>query len=100
MFFQADHLNSTRDQTYDDSAYVQKVSVREKRNSPYEIVAWLPSSPNHIGGLPGWVQFPEYPTYPRCQERMKFLAQADVGNVTYAFICQDCNIAAIKCQAE
>ncbi len=76
-----------------------RLVIGEKRNSPYEREGWLPASADYLGGLPGWVQYPEYPVCVKCHQRMKFLAQFDYGQVYYAFICPDCAIAATWTQA-
>lgn len=59
---------------------------------------------SQIGGLPGWVQQPDYPTCPSCQMTMVFLAQIDNGQFAayegtcFAFICQPCMITATTYQ--
>lgn len=75
-----------------------RLVIGNQAGSPRELVAWLPTVSNRLGGLPGWVQSPEYPLCVNCKKRMKFLAQFDYGCVCYAFICQDCGVAASTTQ--
>jgi hypothetical protein len=83
-----------------------KTKLGSRRRSPYELVAWLPSHPQQIGGFPGWVQWPEYPKCPSCKRRMLFLAQLDyaltgcASGVTYAFLCKECMMGAMNMQCD
>lgn len=56
-----------------------------------------------LGGVPSWVQDPDYPVCPRCSAPMMFLAQFDNGSVGeegiyYAFFCGNCRISAVNYQ--
>lgn len=54
-------------------------------------------SGSHLGGLPDWVQYPDYPHCPMCRRSMLFAGQLDpstdigappvVSGVVYAFLC-------------
>ena len=55
---------------------------------------------SRIGGMPGWIQNPDYPSCPSCGELMPFLAEIDTGAVAwgegavYTFLDPRCRIAA------
>lgn len=53
-----------------------------------------------LGGLPNWIQYPDYPICPRCDHPMTFLAQVDtlsdipIGEgMIYAFLHAECGLA-------
>jgi len=55
---------------------------------------------HRLGGQPNFLQQPDWPSCPSCQERMTFYGQLDsIGDTTtiadcgmiYVFICLDCN---------
>lgn len=56
--------------------------------------------PNRLGGLPEWVQYPEYPVCTDCGSSLRFLAQLDADEhlhgegLIYAFLCAECGVAA------
>lgn len=82
-----------------EEAFMQyRLQIGTPVRSPYELAAWLPGSPNRLGGFPGWVQDPDYPVCPACQKRMKFLAQFDLYGVYYAFMCPKCGTTAATSQ--
>ncbi|MCA8994779.1 MAG: hypothetical protein KDA88_22570 [Planctomycetaceae bacterium] len=64
----------------------------------------MPISFSQVGGHPSWEQDAEYPRCPSCQHRMVFIAQisnedyAAAEGIYYAFICQDCRVAATHYQ--
>jgi hypothetical protein len=55
---------------------------------------------SHLGGYPAWVQYPEYPQCPTCQQTMLFVGQLEpsedsgafpfVEGAAYAFLCPLC----------
>jgi len=57
-------------------------------------------SGSHLGGYPDWVQYPDYPHCPTCQQTMLFVGQLDpstdigapsvASGVVYAFLCPPC----------
>jgi hypothetical protein len=56
---------------------------------------------SQLGGLPSWIQNPDFPVCPRCDTMMCFLGQVDSGNefpgwegMLYAFLDLECGIAA------
>ncbi len=55
---------------------------------------------NRLGGLPEWVQYPEYPVCPECGKSMRFIGQIDADEhggwegLIYACICDTCRLAA------
>lgn len=58
-----------------------------------------------LGGLPMWLQDPEYPRCPDCAKPMRFLAQFDnlampqaEEGIYYAFFCRACQVAAVSYQ--
>lgn len=61
---------------------------------------FLPTTFSQIGGMPAWVQDPEYPRCLLCDQTMKFLAQIDNAafplheGFYYAFICTTCRTTA------
>jgi hypothetical protein len=69
-----------------------------------EAVDWMEPTVSQIGGLPAWVQDPEYPKCPDCQEAMSFIAQID--NAAFAscegiysgFLCSNCMMTATTYQ--
>lgn len=61
---------------------------------------------SQIGGHPTWIQRVQYPLCPKCWKPMRFIGQFDCGyfveygeGIYYAFICEDCNMAATHYQA-
>lgn len=71
------------------------------RRTPFEAGATWDCERSQIGGLPTWVQNPDYPTCPRCGELMPFLGQLDLGRhvdpwegLVYAFLDLPCGVAA------
>ena len=96
----SEYMIPSEESIHDDWAFSKAFTIGERGGSPYEWIAWLPNSPYHIGGFPSWVQFPEYPSCPDCQQTMKFLAQINNGMEIYAFICPECNTTATLTQAD
>lgn len=54
------------------------------------------SEGSHLGGCPGWIQNPEYPQCPQCQQTMTFIGQYEpyqvdyIEGIIYAFLCKKC----------
>ena len=54
---------------------------------------------SHLGGCPQWVQNPEYPHCPGCQQAMTFVGQYEpyhvnyIEGIFYAFLCTKCGLA-------
>ena len=71
------------------------------RRGPLTAVDWcMPVSLTQIGGLPAWVQSPEFPACLDCTQPMDFVAQVDNAafpwweGMYYAFLCAPCRVAA------
>lgn len=72
-----------------------------ERTNPYaSVVPENDYDPNRLGGLPEWVQYPEYPNCPDCGRSLRFLGQLDADEhggwegLIYAFHCAECGVAA------
>ncbi|OOV14899.1 hypothetical protein [Deinococcus sp. LM3] len=55
---------------------------------------------NRVGGLPSWLQGPEWETCPKCQQTMLFVFQlrdglAYTNGIIYGFWCASCRVSAI-----
>ena len=67
----------------------------QRRRTPFETGAsYWQRGLSQIGGHPAWVQYPEYPCCPGCQQTMMFVGQlepidilADTEGMIYAFLC-------------
>lgn len=72
------------------------------RRTPFEThAAYWQKGLSQIGGHPEWVQYPDYPRCPHCQETMIFVGQLELADLLdnvegmmYAFLCSSCGIAA------
>jgi hypothetical protein len=73
------------------------------RRSPYEArFDVISQGISQIGGFPTWEQGNSHPHCPRCGHWMVFVGQVETSDalggrgegVTYAFLCQDCGMAA------
>ncbi len=72
-------------------------------DNPYEPLTTSVLATTYLGGLPQWIQTPEYPVCPDCQQSMRCLGQFDPGDImqggdegyNYAFLCADCGKAAV-----
>ncbi len=59
---------------------------------------------SHLGGCPLWVQYPEYPHCPGCQQTMVFVGQYEpyhvnyIEGIIYAFLCTKCGLATVGYQ--
>jgi len=57
-----------------------------------------------VGGIPSWLQNPDYPKCIKCGESMRFIAQFDCGSLPheegmfYAFYCEGCRVTAVNFQ--
>lgn len=57
-----------------------------------------------IGGIPSWLQNPDYPKCIKCGESMRFIAQFDCGSLPheegmfYAFYCEGCRVTVVNFQ--
>jgi hypothetical protein len=65
----------------------------------------LEVSGSQVGGHPTWIQDAEYPICPECSKHMKFVGQIDCPDfqeygegIYYAFVCEECRIAATHYQ--
>ncbi|MCR3759229.1 DUF1963 domain-containing protein [Clostridium felsineum] len=81
------------------------VLAQEKRSCYHAASPFAQTSISQIGGHPTWLQDAEYPKCPKCNKSMKFIGQIDSEDVMeygegvkYAFICEECNIAATNYQ--
>ncbi|GAA0125655.1 DUF1963 domain-containing protein [Clostridium sp. CTA-19] len=86
--------------------YKASISMSKvKRNCYHAASEFLETTFSQIGGYPTWIQDAEYPKCPKCSKHMKFIAQIDWADIEeygegiyYAFICEECNIAATHYQ--
>ncbi len=89
---------------FDDSYRLPRgrLSLDSRRRSPYaafEGVRINHTGNSQVGGLPTWVQDPNYPPCPGCRRSMTFVGQVDGSDlscgdsVLYAFLCAECQIA-------
>jgi len=94
--------------TTDEEAIIPKEPIgmsRVKRNCYHAASQFLETTFSQIGGHPTWIQDAEYPKCPKCSKHMKFIGQVDWADIVeygegmyYAFICEECNIAATNYQ--
>ncbi|ARC86530.1 hypothetical protein U732_3274 [Clostridium argentinense CDC 2741] len=92
----------------DEEAITPKGPIRMsrvKRNCYHAASQFLETTFSQIGGHPTWIQDAEYPKCPKCSKHMKFIGQVDWADIVeygegmyYAFICEECNIAATNYQ--
>ncbi len=76
------------------------------RPTPYETYrAHTQEGLSQFGGFPSWIQTPEYPLCPKCQQTMKFVGQCalvdilpQTEGILYAFLCVECKKAVITFQ--
>lgn len=78
---------------------------RIKRSSYHAASQFLETTFSQVGGHPTWIQDAEYPKCPKCSKHMKFIGQIDWADIEeygegmyYAFVCEECNIAATHYQ--
>lgn len=71
----------------------------EKRLSTYTISEYVEITKSQIGGMPTWINDPDYHICPDCGNTMKFVAQIDMEDVEeygeglyYFFYCDDCKV--------
>jgi hypothetical protein len=72
------------------------------RRTPFETqAAYWQKRLSQIGGYPEWVQYPDYPQCPNCQQTMVFIGQLELADIAenvegmiYAFLCAECGVAA------
>ena len=78
------------------------LAIEMEPRSPHFADGWTSDAPlSQVGGLPSWIQDPEYPSCPKCQRRMKFFGQISNEEIEdysegiyYMFLCSDCGIGA------
>ena len=70
------------------------------QRTPHEAMAF-DDHRSQLFGHPTWVQSPEYPQCPQCEELMLFVGQVDTSSelplwegMIYAFVDTDCGLAA------
>ncbi len=66
---------------------------------------FLPTTFSQIGGMPTWIQDPEFPECPGCSALMMFVGQISYEDIdqhgegmTYASVCHPCGVAATTYQ--
>jgi hypothetical protein len=77
-----------------------------RKRAPWEAVDWLVADGcSQLGGMPSWVQDPQYPDCSGCGAPMLFVGQlasedyVEHGEGTfYAFLCRDCRLATANYQ--
>ena len=82
------------------------LTLSRTKRDPYYASSWVSEVPgSQIGGHPTWIQDAEYPICPKCSKHMKFIGQLDCADfmqygegIYYAFICEECRIAATHYQ--
>lgn len=85
---------------------LHKLRMSELTRDCYSAASWmLEAKSSQVGGHPTWIQDAEYPSCPSCTTTMKFVGQLDWSDIEeygegicYAFVCQDCNVAATHYQ--
>jgi hypothetical protein len=81
-----------------DSLPQRQLVLGAARRTPYI------SHGSHLGGCPLWVQHPEYPHCPGCQQAMTFVGQYEpyhvnyIEGIIYAFLCTKCGLATVSYQ--
>jgi hypothetical protein len=74
-----------------------------QRRSPFEAHQYILSNgASQLGGFPMWIQGNRHPDCPKCHRLMVFVGQIQTSDAlggsgegcTYAFLCQECRIAA------
>jgi hypothetical protein len=77
----------------------------KSRAADYAANEFLPTTFSQIGGMPTWIQDFAYPTCPKCNDTMMFLAQVSNEDIEeygegiyYSYICPSCNITATNYQ--
>lgn len=92
----------------DDEYIILKNPLRiskVKRSCFHASSELLETTFSQVGGHPTWIQDAEYPKCPKCSNHMKFIGQIDWADIEeygegiyYAFVCEECNIAATNYQ--
>jgi hypothetical protein len=84
----------------DVSGFPLPLGLGRPQRTPYEAMAFEDDR-SQLFGRPTWVQSPEYPQCPRCEELMLFVGQVDTSGepplwegMLYAFVDQECGLAA------
>jgi hypothetical protein len=83
----------------------RRLVLGPRRRSPYEAqqyVLYLNDYASQLGGFPMWVGQEPHPDCPTCERTMIFVGQLQIDDVfddgaegvIYAFLCQNCGIAA------
>ncbi len=102
-----DDLNDWEDLPELSSQQLQLDSLH--RIPPYDSpISCMQTSISYIGNVPTWIQNPEYPYCPGCQQRMLFIGQIALGDlhdnargiIIYTFLCSECGKAANVCQCD
>ena len=83
----------------------RRTSFTLRPRRAFEAANWcLGLVTTQIGGMPSWVQHPDYPKCPSCKRTMLNVGQVDNGafrgfeGVYYAFFCADCGMTATTYQ--
>ena len=79
----------------------QRLVLGQPRRTLYETIGlYWQKGLSQIGGYPEWVQYPEYPRCPGCQQTMMFVGQLELADILpntegmiYAFLCAACGKA-------
>ncbi|MCM3782378.1 DUF1963 domain-containing protein [Neobacillus mesonae] len=81
------------------------IRLSEDLKSAYDGAYWMLDNPtSKIGGHPAWIQDFDYPSCPCCSKTMMFIGQIDMEQVAdsegiyYAFLCEECLMAAVNYQ--
>jgi hypothetical protein len=84
----------------DVSGFPLPLGLGRPQRTAYEAMAFEDDR-SQLFGRPTWVQSPEYPQCPRCEELMLFVGQVDTSGepplwegMLYAFVDQECGLAA------
>ncbi len=78
--------------------------LADKVVSPFSLAGCFPvEDTTALGGIPAWVQQPDFLLCHSCKRSMKFLAQFDGSGMKeegtfYSFYCPDCSISAVNYQ--
>jgi hypothetical protein len=84
----------------------EQLTLGSARRTPYEtFAAYGQQGLSQLGGYPEWVQQPDYPRCPTCQQHMQFIGQVQLADLRenaegmiYAFLCLPCGKAATTYQ--
>jgi hypothetical protein len=98
-------LDAATDEDGEGSWPQERLVLGPRRRSPYEAhqsILYLEKGASQLGGYPMWVGSEPHACCPKCQRAMTFMGHlqlwdlwpGEAEGVIYAFLCQDCGVAA------